>query len=119
MVSLRQFDVVGLHDLEDVCVGKYEIAEAQARDSESHAEAIWQRGCRIIGVTVMIEIWIGDEEGALLACKLFNRLRQAAAAEVDGRRQLVPKHILSPFGDGFDVEQLLGANIDGDGIASP
>ena len=44
---------------------------------------------------------------------------QAALLDVYLFRRAEPQHILSPLGDGLDVQQVLDANVLGDGVAAP
>ena len=51
--------------------------------------------------------------------QLVERDRQAALLDVNLGRGAEPEHILSPFGDGLDVQKMLDAHVFGDGVAAP
>ena len=75
-----------------------------------------------LGVTVVIEEIVGHDEGFLLAhhvLQLIQRHRQAALLDIHLFRRAEPQHVLSPFGHGFDVQQVLDAHIFGYGVAAP
>ena len=75
-----------------------------------------------LGVAVMIEEAVGDDKDLLLAQHLFQLAQghgQAALLDVHLFRRAEPQHVLSPLGDGLDVEQVLHANIFADGVAAP
>ena len=52
---------------------------------------------------------VGHDQAALAPAQVVQRERQAAAAEIDRARQLVPQHVLGPLGDGLAVQQMLRA----------
>ena len=51
--------------------------------------------------------------------QLIQRHRQAALLDIHLFRRAEPQHVLSPFGHGFDVQQVLDAHIFGYGVAAP
>ena len=74
---------------------------------------------QFIGVAMVEEKGVCDDERALLAGKIFERLLQAATAEINRLRKFVPKHVFGPLGDGLDVEQLFRPHVRGYGVAAP
>ena len=75
-----------------------------------------------LGIAVLVEEGVGHDESLLFAhngLQLSQGHRQAAFLEVDLFRRAEPQHILSPLGDGLDVEQVLDAHVLGDGVAAP
>ena len=65
---------------------------------------------------------VGDDEAALLAHNCLEFIqgdRQAALLEVDLFRRTEPQHILPPDGNSLDVQQVLDADVLGDGVAAP
>ena len=65
---------------------------------------------------------VGHDEGALLAVDLGELAQgdgHAALLEEDLLGGTEPQHVLTPLCDGLDVEQVLGADVAGDGVAAP
>ena len=75
-----------------------------------------------LGIAVLVQEGVGDDEGFLLAhdvLQLIQSHRQAALLEINLFRRTEPQHVLSPLGDGLDVEQVLDAHVLGDRVAAP
>ena len=73
-------------------------------------------------VAVLVEERIGDDEAFFLAhhrAQLVERHRHAALLEIHLLRRAEPEHVLSPLGNGLDIEQVLHADVFGDGVAAP
>ena len=51
--------------------------------------------------------------------QLVERHRHAALLEIHLLRRAEPQHVLSPLGNGLDVQQVLHADVLGDGVAAP
>ena len=66
-----------------------------------------------------VEEFIGDNEGAFLSGEIFDRSAETAVFEVDFGRYLEPKHIFSPFRDGFDVQKVHGTNVFRNIVSAP
>ena len=78
--------------------------------------------CYHLRVAVVVEEAVGHYEYLLFAehfLELAQRDRQAALLYVCFLRRAEPEHVLSPFGDGLDVEQVLHADVLRDGVAAP
>ncbi len=74
-----------------------------------------------LGVAVLVEELVGDDEGALLAhgAQLVQSNRHAPALEVNLFRGAVPQHIGLPLCHNLSVNEMLHAYILGDGVAAP
>ena len=75
-----------------------------------------------LGVAVVVKEGVRDDEYLLFAedfLELAQRDGQAALLYICLLRRAEPEHILSPFGDGFDVEQVLHADVLRDGVPAP
>ena len=75
-----------------------------------------------LGIAVLVEEGVGHDEGPLFAhdgLQLCQSHRQATFLEIDLFRRAEPQHVLSPLGDGLDVDQVLDAHVLGHGVAAP
>ena len=75
-----------------------------------------------LGVTVVIQEAVGDDERLLLAhngLQLVKCNGQAALLKINLLRRSEPKHIFSPLGNGLDVDQVLDTDIFGNAVAAP
>ena len=73
-------------------------------------------------IAVFIQERVCDKEGSLLAHDVAQLLQcdgHAASLDIDLFGCSEPKHILSPLGNGLDVEQVLHADVLGNGVAAP
>ena len=74
------------------------------------------------GEAVLVEESVGHDEGALSAERVFELVKRdgrAALFDINLFGSSEPKHILSPFGDGLDIQQVLYADVFADAVAAP
>ena len=74
------------------------------------------------GVSVFVKEGIGYDKAAFLShdsAEFIQSNRHAAFFEINFFRCSNPEHILSPFGNGFDVDQMFYAYVLGNGVAAP
>ncbi|OPZ15828.1 MAG: hypothetical protein BWZ04_03267 [Firmicutes bacterium ADurb.BinA205] len=72
--------------------------------------------------SVFIEELIGNNECSLLVHDGFQLVKcngQAALLHINLLRRSEPKHILSPFGNGLDIQQMLYSYVFAYGVAAP
>ena len=62
---------------------------------------------------------VGYDKGAFFAFQFAQSVVHRPAFEINLGRYFIPQHIFSPFGDGFDVQQVLRTNVFAGGVAAP
>ena len=65
---------------------------------------------------------VGNNESSFLAHNLLKLAQgngQAAFFDINLFRCSEPQHILSPFGNGFDIEKMLYSDVLADGVSAP
>ena len=73
-------------------------------------------------IAVLEQEAVRDDEGTLFAHDIAELIEcdgQAALLDIDLFRRAEPQHILSPLGNGFDIEQMLDTDVFADRIAAP
>ena len=75
-----------------------------------------------LGVAVLVQEGVGNDKGFLFAHDVLQLLQgkgHAALLDIDLFRRSEPQHVLSPLGNGFDVQQVLHADVLAHGVAAP
>ena len=75
-----------------------------------------------LGIAVLIKEAVGNNKGFLLVHNIFKLSKsngQTAFLDINLFRCSEPQHIFPSFSNGFDIEQVLNANILRNGVASP